>query len=329
MGKLFSKWKHFSLAISGLALPFCCAASCTSVDTKRTLNSIVTEMIRNIAYYKDLSNNLSGMKLLGKLHDLITTTHTTYTIYEDSGKNLNQLKTDQAFDKDNNPVEGKIVDFYSSVAWPGNWDPNPGSVNGGYNREHVWCKSASKDASGKQLWKNTGAGADMHHLRPSEYRLNSTRNNSPFGEIKDTANKDKYLVYAMLGDKDSGEKYAGGYLSDDIFEPLDNKKGDVARILLYIYVHYNSYKVSQLFENYATTDGKGDQSYFAQSLLPLTNIVRSDNEQSAISLLLKWNKDDPVDFGEKNRNDQVYSIQGNRNPFIDCPSFADLIWDNN
>ena len=88
-----------------------------------------------------------------------------------------------------------------------------------------------------------------------------------------------------------------GYATKDYFEPLDNVKGDVARIIFYLMVRYEE------ADNYTF-------STIAQSK----------------EMLLRWNEQDPVDAFEKYRNEQGYIIQGNRNPFIDHPECADLIW---
>ena len=98
---------------------------------------------------------------------------------------------------------------------------------------------------------------------------------------------------------------------------MDEVKGDVARIVMYVYTHYNTYK-----NVYGTTNGKG--SYFGT--LNFTHIMSPTDEKEAIALLLKWNKEDEVDPIETLRNEEVYKIQGNRNPFIDHPEYADAIW---
>ena len=267
-------------------------------------------------YYNDITAT-SGKQLAAQLHNLITSTHRTYTTYDDNGKNLYQQKTDQYYEN-GSKVNGYIYEFYSGVKWPNAWSANSGSTTGGYNREHCWCQSLSDD-----LWGTTGGGSDMHHLRPVEVRLNSTRGNNLYGEI---SSRDSHKAYAKFG---SNETYAhGGYNSGGVFEPLDSKKGDVARIILYPYIHYNSYKGSDLFGSYGTTNGSGDTSYFKSSLLPLTNVIKTSagTEAKALELMLKWNSDDPVDDIERRRNEQVAVYQGNRNPFIDNSSYADAIW---
>lgn len=270
------------------------------------------------SYYQNITAT-SGKPLAGQLHDLITSTHKTYTTYDDSGRNGYQKQTDRYYEN-GSPVNGYIYEFYSGVKWPDGWSSNAGNTSGGYNREHVWCQSHSTG-----LWGTTGGGADMHHIRPSETRLNSARGNNPFGEI---ANRESHKTYAKFG---NNATYAlGGYVSGGTFEPLDNKKGDVARIVLYLYLHYNSYSVSSLFDGYASTNGNnGSSSYFSSTLLPLTNITANNTEEDALKMLLRWNSTDPVDDIERRRNDKVATYQGNRNPFIDNSNYANLIWDDN
>ena len=129
-----------------------------------------------------------------------------------------------------------------------------------WNREHVWPQSLG-------WFSTTMAGADIHHLRPCHQSENSSRGNTPYG------------------------------VSSGYYEPKDEVKGDVARILFYMYTRY------QEADRY-----------------PLTTVCES------FDMLLTWNTMDPVDELEMQRNEQGYIIQGNRNPFIDYPAYADYIW---
>ena len=316
MKNLFSKIMVAFLGaslVTGLAVSF---SKAKNIEKAQAIGNYSTDAS---TYYNSITAT-SGTQLAAQLHDLITSTHRYYTSYDDNGKNGYQKNTDRYYE---NGVaqSGYIYEFYSGVKWPDAWSATAGSTTGGYNREHCWCQSNSVNTSGTQMWGTTGGGADMHHLRPAEVRLNSTRSNNEYGEI---SNRDSYKVYAKFG---TNATYAlGGYNSGGTFEPLDSKKGDVARIILYVYLHYNSYSVTTLFGSYGTTNGSGASSYFSTSLLSLTKITNQSTEAEALEMLLSWNTSDPVDEIEQRRNEQVATYQGNRNPFIDNSGYADDIW---
>lgn len=247
-------------------------------------------------YYASITAT-DGTELLGQLHDLITTTHTNYTSYADCKNPSYITKTDAG-------SNGNVMEFYSQADIASTWGYGD---NGTWNREHVWCQSLSNG-----LWGESGGGADLHHIRPVETSLNSARGNNKFGEITGGS-----AVYY----KDADKQYVaiGGYVKSNVFEPIDSVKGDVARILFYVYVHYNTYSNVG-----GTTNGSGSSSYFGT--LSFANIVSASSESAAIEMLLAWNAEDPVDSTERARNEAVYQIQGNRNPFVDNADYAEDIW---
>jgi len=135
-----------------------------------------------------------------------------------------------------------------------------------WNREHVWAQSLTNN------WFGTSkAGADMHHIRPCNPSVNSSRGNQKFG-----TSSGYYDPSAHGGDF----------------------RGDVARILFYMFTRYT----------------EADSRNF-------TDIAES------LAILLLWNDLDPVSETEIIRNNYTQSIQGNRNPFIDNPDYADMIWE--
>ncbi|MGE7876252.1 endonuclease [Peribacillus muralis] len=164
------------------------------------------------------------------------------------------------------------------------------TVNGSgvndWNREHVWAKSHG------DFGTTLGPGTDLHHLRPADVSVNSTRNN---------------LDFDNGGSEHSEAK--GNYYDSDSWEPRDGVKGDVARMLFYMAVRYEG------------DDGEID--------LELNNQVNNGTApyHGKLSVLLKWNEQDPVDAFERNRNEVIYNkYQHNRNPFIDHPEWASAIW---
>jgi endonuclease I len=163
------------------------------------------------------------------------------------------------------------------------------SLNGGdqgdWNREHVWAQSHGDFGTG------AGAGTDLHHLRPEDVDVNAKRGNLDFDN--------------------GGTAYPqapGNYFDSDSWQPRDAVKGDVARMLFYMAVRYES----------------GDQLD-----LELNNAVSNGGTRymGKLSVLLQWNLQDPPDAAEKNRNQLIYDkYQHNRNPFIDNYQWAGLIW---
>jgi len=103
--------------------------------------------------------------------------------------------------------------------------------------------------------------------------------------------------------------------SSAYFEPRNESKGDVARILMYLYMHYSN-------------EVSNNASYSYAGALDIRNVVYTDakTKDSAWNMMVEWSKLDPVDDFEMTRNIESQKIQGNYNPFIDYPQFADLIW---
>ena len=152
-----------------------------------------------------------------------------------------------------------------------------------WNKEHVYAKALGTP---KLETNSTGPGTDAHHLRPADKDWNAARGS---------------LLFAK-GLGLSGKVNGGWY-------PGDEWKGDVARMMLYMYVRYG------------------------KICLPSNVAVGQKNSKdpNMIDLLLEWNATDPVDEIERKRNEyhgnssNTYA-QGNRNPFIDNPYLATQIW---
>ena len=221
----------------------------------------------NGATYDKLST-LSQSSLLTTLRTLMKTTHTKQTSYDNC--------RDYADETDCENGNSSIITLYTS------YESSQSEYSGGsgWNREHVWPKSLGG-------FNTSGAGADLHHIRPSENKTNSDRGNLKYGEVNG-GNASKGNLSGIVGG------YKGSY-----YEPLDNVKGDVARICLYVYVRYG-----------------GELS----KCNSITNVFQS------VDVLLAWCELDPVDTWELGRNEVVQNIQGNRNVFIDYPEYAWLIF---
>ncbi len=137
----------------------------------------------------------------------------------------------------------------------------------------------------------TGIGSDGHCLKPVDRSVNSSRS---------------YLDFDNGGSAHS--EATGCKYDSDSWEPRDEVKGDVARALFYMAVRYEG------------TNGEKD--------LELVDEVNTfpDPEHGKLSTLLAWHEQDPVDDFERHRNNRIFAWQKNRNPFIDHPEYANMIW---
>lgn len=160
-----------------------------------------------------------------------------------------------------------------------------GSTDNGWNREHVWPQSLSNNH-----WGKTEAGADLLHIRPTYVTTNSARGNLLYGNVSSGS----ALTYG-------GVTYA--HTNGSYFEPMDSVKGDVARILMYIWTAYHD--------------------YYNDSSLLVTKAIQS------YDTLMTWHINDQPDELEGDRNDfSETSKQKNRNPFVDHPEYAWKIFGN-
>ena len=282
-----------------LGFLLCLSLLCGWVSEPAPVSASVGNYSTESETYYDSIEASGGVELLGVLHDLLVTTHKTYTTYDDC-KNPNYVTlTDTDF-------QGEVLEFYSQTTISKTWGSGK---QGTWNREHVWCQSLSNG-----LWGESGGGADLHHIRPVESGLNSARNNAKFGEVPHTSANEKYYE-----DATNDPVALGGYaLGQEVFEPIDDSKGDVARIIFYVYTHYNTYKNVG-----GSTNGTHSTPKFGT--LDFSDVVDGSDEE-AIDLLLTWNELDPVSKYEMARNEEVAKYQGNRNPFIDHPEYAEYIW---
>lgn len=142
---------------------------------------------------------------------------------------------------------------------------------------------------------------DLFHLNPSNATANSRKANYP---LSDVGNITWTNGPTTVGNPVSGQ--GGG--NNMAFEPADEYKGDFARAYMYIFTVY---------DNIAWKDGNAWMYDTSNELM---------FKPWAVQLLLKWNAEDPVDEKERKRNEAIYGIQHNRNPFIDMPHLADYIW---
>ncbi|MBX2845678.1 MAG: endonuclease, partial [Saprospiraceae bacterium] len=172
-----------------------------------------------------------------------------------------------------------------------------------YNREHSFPKS---------WWGGSESATqytDVHMVIPVDGYINGIRSNYPYGEVQSGTESHIMNNGSRLG---NSSITIPGYTSK-VFEPIDAYKGDIARIYFYMATRYEneigSWENNTVYSD-AMLNGTNDQVY----------------EDWALNMLIQWHEDDPVSPKELDRNNDIFNVQGNRNPFVDHPEYVSLIW---
>ncbi len=229
-------------------------------------------------YYNDVNLSLTGQALKNELGSKVTNTQSVSLSYTPGVWNA-LMQTDIA---PTNSSKVVLIYGFNDSDGDSTTDRTRGiNDNGGgttdWNREHVYPRSLGNPNLG-----STGPGSDIHHLRPADVRRNSNRGNRKFAD-------------------GSGNSRV---TSQGYWYPGDEFKGDVARMMMFMYIRYGNRCLP-------TNVGIG-------------SVV--SNDVNMIDLFLEWNAEDPVSSLELQRNPIAQGLQGNRNPFIDNPAFATQIW---
>lgn len=256
--------------------------------------SMLSGMAQIPAGYYNAANGLTGLALQEALHDIID----NHTVLSYTPGVWNAFYTTD--DKPN----GTVWDMYSDIP-DGSANGNPpyvyqmGSGQCGtqpvpiegtcYSREHSWPKSWYGDIP--------PMNTDVHNIFPVDQYVNNKHSNYPYGTIG-TA------TWTSLNGSKLGPCNAAGY-TGTVFEPRDEYKGDLARAYFYMETRY--YNEDAVWP--------GSPMAVGAQLLPW-----------AQDMMLQWSQDDPVSQKEIDRNEAVYALQHNRNPFIDHPEYALAIW---
>ena len=229
------------------------------------------------SYYNGVNLSLVGAALKTELANKITSTHTSFLTYTNVWAELKITDLDPT-NANNvlliygyNDTDGSVINDRTR-----NKNDNSGDV-GDWNREHTFAQSL---ATPNMSTSSPNAGTDAHHLRSSDVQMNGNRGNRKFA----------------AGSGNSETTGANWY-------PGDEWKGDVARMMMYMYLRYPSQCIP-------INVGTGSSVSLDDMLM----------------LFINWNAEDPVSTYEEQRNTRLETSQGNRNPFIDNPYLATAIW---
>ena len=172
--------------------------------------------------------------------------------------------------------DNMVIDRYSNDE---RYFGSKGSSVSGMNIEHSFPKSWWGGSS-NQAYK------DLYNLMPSEQKINSSKSNYPMGKVTNVKT-------------DNGcTKVGTGRNGYQLWEPADKWKGDFARGYMYMATAYQNF----------TWSGTQALQILQQGDYPTL-------QPWAYTLYIEWAKADKVDAIEIKRNNEVYKIQGNRNPY--------------
>ncbi|WP_136666735.1 endonuclease [Flavobacterium sp. H122] len=204
-------------------------------------------------------------------------------------------------DRDNQyENDNSIIDVYSEN--PTGTDPykftystsqcGTYSVEGDcYNREHMIPQSVFNSVAPMV--------SDAHFIPPTDGKVNGMRSNYPHGNVATAS-------WTSKNGGKLGSSAVSGY-SGTVFEPINEFKGDIARMYFYFATRYENTVAGYPYDMF---NGTSNQVF--------TTAFRD--------MLLAWHAADPVSAREVARNNAIYARQGNRNPFIDNPSYVNMIW---
>jgi len=243
-------------------------------------------------YYSSATG--TGYQLKTQLHNIIKN-HTQKSYGSLWGLYLHSAYRDLYYENDNT-----LLDVYSEKPnGPDTYSYTPGddqcgnySGEGGcYNREHVIPQSVFNSAAPMRT--------DAHHVLPTDGYVNGNRSNHPMGKVSSAS-------WTSTNGSKLGTSAVAGY-SGTVFEPIDEFKGDFARIFFYFATRYQDNVKNWSFAMFNGTNDK----VFVDGFL---------------DVLLEWHENDPVSPREIAVNNQIYEHQKNRNPFIDHPEYVHDIW---
>ena len=253
------------------------------------------------SYYNDVDLTLHGMQLKEALASKITRTHTNILPYTPGVWEASKI-TDINPENNSEVIliygweNGTDQDITNDRTRNKNLQDTGSGESFVWNREHVFSKSLANPVL-IGLGSSKGPGSDAHNLRPADRSTNSSRNNFKFTLGQGNSGRSSITYSGPQGPETRG------------WYPGDEWKGDVARMMMYMYLRYGE-------QCLPTAVGVGSQQFITDDM---------------IDLFLQWNIEDPVSEFEKGRNTfhenstNTYA-QGNRNPFIDNPYLATRIW---
>ena len=244
--------------------------------------------IEDISEYSSYYKNLDGLDSQDLKTELHDLIDGNKVLEYSSGSGTTVWEALEKTDEDPDNSNNVIL-LYTGRSQAKSYKDQGQNDDNSWNREHVWAKVRGFGGDPRTV---KGPATDIHHIRPADRSVNS----------------DRWSKYFDDGGNSHNEATGCSYTSST-WEPRDAIKGDVARMMFYMAVRY-----------------EGDDGFNDLELSETEDEDYTLPEIGKLSTLLKWHTEDPVDAFEQKRNQTIFNIQGNRNPFIDHPEFVDYIW---
>jgi endonuclease I len=231
----------------------------------------------------------------GALYD--TFQNSDVDLYFENNGTLLDMYSERVIQNEDN-TSTNLPDSYEYTYGVNQDDGTMGTAEGQrYNREHTIPQSAFNSGSPMRN--------DAHFVIPSDKYVNAQRGNLPYGVVNTSIQNDEYSNGTLRGEN-TNSGVAAGY-TGDVFEPIDEFKGDIARMYFFFVTRYQDQMTNF---NYVMFDGSTTQAI----------------DQPFLDILYDWHINDPVSQREIDRNNAIFVEQNNRNPFIDNPQYVFDIW---
>ncbi|WP_114820087.1 endonuclease [Chryseobacterium sp. KLBC 52] len=271
------------------------------------------------AGYYDGTAGLTGYALKSKLHDIISEKMVNWH-YDDLKMLYAQTDLDRYYDHDASNTQ-YLLDIYSEIpSGPDSYEytadqlvAGVGMEGQGYNREHMMPQSTFSTSSSISDYPMY---SDLNFIIPVDGWINQRRSNYPYG----IGNNTNHYIFSNTS-RISNAAIPNYPYTGRVYEPINEFKGDIARSLLYFAVRYEG-KLGSFNTAYTTSANLTP----ATDQCPLDGTEERAVDLAYIAMLKQWSAADPVSQREIDRNNTIYTIQKNRNPFIDHPEWIDLIW---
>ena len=240
-----------------------------------------------VDYYAGIDTSLDHESFKAELHGLVD----SQLVYNYTDNNeVDVWDILKQTDRDPNNA-GNVILFYTGWSVESDQEFNSGL---GWSREDIWSQAHGN------LDDYPGVATDVHAIRPADITVNRARGDRDFDE-----GGTLYL---------DGNGDTGAFRDEDSWEPRDEVKGDIARMLFYMAVRYEGGENEPDLE---LLDTVWTQNFTKPGL----------GYHGKFTTLIKWHEADPVGRFERQRNQSIFEFQGNRNPFIDHPEYVYRVWD--